>query len=195
MATSRAEQARRTRQAVLDTARTLFAEHGFDGTSLQLIADATGVRKANVYYYFRTKAEILEALLAERIAALEAMLDAAEAVPDRRERQRHMVDGFVEQVVIAHRTIAPVDVADPGIRRQQVVAGRLDTLTARGLRLFFGDEPTVDEEAAYLMVTDLRPVTRRFTGLPDDELRVVLRRVCLRLVPVEDAAGNRGEPL
>lgn len=182
MATTRAEQAQRTRQAVLDTARRLFAEHGFDGTSLQLIADSMGVRKANVYYYFPTKAEILQALLAERVAALEAMLDAAEAVVDRRARQELMVDGFVEQVVIAHRTIAPIDLADPAIRRQHAVAGRLDALTARGLRLFFGDHPSVDDEAAYLMVTDLKPVTRRFTDLPDDELRAVLRRVCLRLI-------------
>ena len=62
MPTTRAEQAERTRQAVLATARGLFAERGFEGTSLQAIADATGVRKANVYYYFRTKGDILASL-------------------------------------------------------------------------------------------------------------------------------------
>jgi AcrR family transcriptional regulator len=48
MGSSRAEQAERTRAAVLDTARRLFAERGFDATSLQLIADTMGVQKANV---------------------------------------------------------------------------------------------------------------------------------------------------
>jgi AcrR family transcriptional regulator len=197
VATTRAEQAQRTRLAVLDTARLLFAEHGFHGTSLQLIADSMGVRKANVYYYFRTKAEILEALLAERIAALEAMLDAAATVADRPARQLLMIDGFVEQVVIAHRTVAPVDFADPGIRSHDAVAGRLDALTARGLHLFSGDRPTVDDEAAYLLVTDLKPVLRRFTDLPDDELRATLRRLCLRLIghgsrPGLDGSGAEG---
>ena len=33
------------------------------------------------------------------------------------------------------------------------------------------------------MVQDLKPVTRRLTHLPDDELRAALRRLCLRLLP------------
>ena len=59
---------------MLDAARALFAERGFAATSLQDIADAMGVRKANVYYYFKTKAAILDALLDERITGLDALL-------------------------------------------------------------------------------------------------------------------------
>ena len=54
---------------------------GYDATSLQAIADEMGVTKANVYYYFRTKAEILEALLAPMADALDRLLDAAERLP------------------------------------------------------------------------------------------------------------------
>ena len=183
MSPTRAEQAGRTRQAVLDTARTLFAERGFDGTSLQVIADAMGVRKANVYYYFRTKADILVALLEERAAALDVLLDAAESVSGLRARREFVIDGFVEQVVIAHRTLAPVDFADPGIRSHPAVAERLDALSARALRVLFGDHPTLDEQSAFWMVNDLNPVTRRLTHLPDAELRATLRRLCLRLLP------------
>lgn len=180
---TRAEQAERTRQGVLDTARRLFAERGFAATSLQQIADALGVTKANVYYYFRTKNAILEALLDERVLALEALLDQAERIPEARRRREFVVDGFVEQVVMAHRTIAPVDVADPGVRGQPAVAERLDALSARALRVLFGDRPGVDEQAGFWMVQDLKPVTRRLTHLPDDELRAALRRLCLRLLP------------
>lgn len=180
---TRAEQAQRTRQGVLDTARRLFAEKGFAATSLQQIADTLGVTKANVYYYFRTKNAILEALLDEQVAALDAVLDEAETILDQRRRREFVVDGFVEQVVLAHRTIAPVDFADPGVRGQPKVAERLDVLSVRFLRVLFGEHPTVDEQAGFWMVNDLKPVTRRLTHLPDDELRAVLRRLCLRLFP------------
>lgn len=183
MTTTRAEQARRTRQGVLDTARRLFAERGYAATSLQQIADELGVTKANVYYYFRTKDAILLALLDERVADLESVLDEAAQIRDPGRRREFVVDGFVNQVVLAHRTVAPVDLTDPGVRGRPDIAERLDELAAKAMRVLFGEHPTVDQQAGFWMVNDLKPVTRRLTQLPDDELRAVLKRLCLRLFP------------
>ncbi|TDV48832.1 TetR/AcrR family transcriptional regulator [Actinophytocola oryzae] len=184
MSPTRAEQAEKTRKTVLETARRLFIEHGFDATSLQLIADTMGVTKANVYYYFRTKVEILEALLEGSVVALTTMLDEAEKIKGRQERVEFLVDGFVDQVVVAHRTIAPMNRADPIIRRHEGISRRLDELSGRGLHLLFGDTPTPDQRAAHAMLGDLGPATRSLSHLPDDELRAVLRRLCLRVVRV-----------
>ncbi|MEU7857539.1 TetR/AcrR family transcriptional regulator [Nonomuraea sp. NPDC049141] len=181
MSPTRAEQAEKTRQAVLDTARRLFVEHGFDATSLQMIADTMGVTKANVYYYFRTKIEILEALLDVSIAAFDAMLDTAETIRGKRARMEYLVDGFVDQV-IANRSIAPLSQTDPGTRRHDRIKRTLDEQAERGLHLLFGDQPTVDEQAAYFMANDLGPAIRRLTHLSDDELRTTLKRLCLRLL-------------
>jgi len=179
---ARAVQAARTRQAVLDTARRLFAERGYAAASLQDIADAMGVRKANVYYYFRTKAAILDALLDERVVALEALAEQAEHVEDPAARRELVVAGFVDQVVIAHRSLAPVDFADPAVRGQPGVAERLDELTARAARGLFGERPSADQVAGLAMMLDLKPALRVLTHLPDDELRAALRRLCLRLL-------------
>jgi AcrR family transcriptional regulator len=181
MSPTRAEQAEKTRQAALTTARRLFAEHGFDATSLQMIADAMGVTKANVYYYFRTKLEILEALLDVSITAFDTLLDQAEAITDRQARLEFLVDGFVDQVV-ANRSIAPLSQTDPGMRRHERLRRTLDEQTERGLRLLFGDQPTLDEQAAFWMANDLWPAMRRLTDLSDDDLRATLRRLCLRLL-------------
>src|SRR5690606_28902377 len=68
-----------TRSRLLDTAINLFSQHGFEGTSLQMIADELGVTKAAVYYHFKTKAEIAEAVAADAIEQFEAIVDAAQA--------------------------------------------------------------------------------------------------------------------
>jgi AcrR family transcriptional regulator len=184
MPTTRAAQAEKTRQAVLDTARRLFLEYGYDATSLQLIADTMGVTKANVYYYYRTKIAILEALLDTNVTALRALLDQAEKIKGQRARTEFLVDGFVNEVVTAHRTVAPMSRTDPIVRRHEGTARTLDELAGRGLRLLFGDQSTPDEQAAYWLLNDLGPVIRPLTNLPDDELRVTLRRLCLRVLRV-----------
>lgn len=47
------------RDAVLRTAARVFAERGYHGTSLDLVAEELGITRTAVYYYFRTKDEIL----------------------------------------------------------------------------------------------------------------------------------------
>ena len=179
---TRAEQAAQTRQAVLDTARALFAERGFAATSLQDIADAMGVRKANVYYYFKTKAAILDALLDARVSGLEALLAAAEVEVSVEARREVVIAGFSEEVVRAYRTVAPVDFADPAVRSVPGVAERLEVFTARAATALFGDHPSVDELAGLAVMQDLKPVMRALDRLPDEELVDALRRLCRRLI-------------
>ena len=52
-----------TKERILNVAIDLFAVKGFDAVSLREIADAAGVRKATLYYYFTSKDEILEKIL------------------------------------------------------------------------------------------------------------------------------------
>jgi len=65
--------AQRSRSAILDSAEALFAEHGFEGTSLAQIATHAGLSRATPSYFFTNKerlyAAVLERLFAEREAA------------------------------------------------------------------------------------------------------------------------------
>jgi AcrR family transcriptional regulator len=45
----------RTREAILGAAETLFAEHGFDGTSMETIASQSGYNKSLLFQYFGDK--------------------------------------------------------------------------------------------------------------------------------------------
>jgi AcrR family transcriptional regulator len=58
MATSHARRGD-TRHRIQDVALTLFAEHGYEKTSLREIAEHLDVTKAALYYHFKTKEDIL----------------------------------------------------------------------------------------------------------------------------------------
>src|SRR5262249_52798185 len=53
------------RRIMLDAAAKLFAERGFAGTNLQDIADALGISRPSLYYYFSNKEKILASLVEE----------------------------------------------------------------------------------------------------------------------------------
>ena len=69
----------RTRQKVLDAARTLFAERGYDPATIRDIAKGAGMSTGAVFANFQDKAELFEAVLSEDLARLAETLKAAAA--------------------------------------------------------------------------------------------------------------------
>ena len=107
----RAAQAR-----IVDAALDLFAEHGVNGTSLQMIADTIGVTKAAIYHQFRTKDEIVFAAIEVELAKLETALDAAEAEASPH-RAREMVLAQVIDAAVARRRMVSAVQHDPVVVR------------------------------------------------------------------------------
>jgi len=65
----------RTRERILEVALRLFADQGYDATSMREIAEHLSITKAALYYHFDSKADIVRAMLAdteERVAELAA---------------------------------------------------------------------------------------------------------------------------
>lgn len=62
------------RAQILTHATRLFAEQGYDGTSVQQIADAVGIRKPSLLYHFKSKDELREEVLSEMLAHWNAVL-------------------------------------------------------------------------------------------------------------------------
>lgn len=56
-------------ELILDTAERVFARQGLAKTTTQMIADEAGLPKANVHYYYRSKQDLLDAVL-ERILTM-----------------------------------------------------------------------------------------------------------------------------
>jgi AcrR family transcriptional regulator len=68
-----------TRDRILSVALRLFATQGYANTSLREIADELGVTKAALYFHFKTKEDILNGILLEHLASINAMIEEAEA--------------------------------------------------------------------------------------------------------------------
>lgn len=78
------------RQHLVETANRLFYQRGYNQTSFSDIAEAAQIPRGNFYYYFKTKDEILDAVVDLRLHGIHAMLaewDASIAEPrDRLKR-------------------------------------------------------------------------------------------------------------
>jgi len=75
------KRAIKTRDKILQTALHLFAQYGFNGTTVDLIAGKAGVNKQRIYAYFQNKAKLFETCLR---TAFEQVLEAASSSRSRR---------------------------------------------------------------------------------------------------------------
>jgi len=73
----------RTRQKVLDAARTLFAERGYDAATIRDIAKGAGMSTGAVFANFQDKAELFEAVFSEEMEGLLADIRTAAAAEGR----------------------------------------------------------------------------------------------------------------
>src|SRR5689334_16248018 len=60
-----------TRQRILDAGETIFAELGYAAARLEDVAQAVGIRRASIVYYFASKQELYDAVEANLFAALQ----------------------------------------------------------------------------------------------------------------------------
>ncbi|MCB8819555.1 TetR/AcrR family transcriptional regulator [Microvirga rosea] len=71
--------ARTTRGQIIEAADLLFYHQGYDHTSFADIAGAVQISRGNFYHHFKSKDEILEAVIALRLSNTQRMLDRWEA--------------------------------------------------------------------------------------------------------------------
>jgi TetR/AcrR family transcriptional regulator len=76
-AAQRAPKAERTRAAILEAAEREFARRGYAATRLEDVADAVGVRRAALFYHFRDKQALYDAVIEDAFRELVARVEAA----------------------------------------------------------------------------------------------------------------------
>jgi AcrR family transcriptional regulator len=84
----------RRRPEVLDAALKLFLESGYDGTSMQAVADEAGVTKPVVYACFDSKDELFRALLAREEERIVGEIQGAFANADLSDPETTLIEGY-----------------------------------------------------------------------------------------------------
>jgi TetR/AcrR family transcriptional regulator len=86
-----------TREAILAAATRAFGEHGYDGTSLNDIADAVGIRRQSLLHHFPSKTTLYQEVFARAVLDFGVRVD--EALQGPREGWRlvdHVLDAAFE---------------------------------------------------------------------------------------------------
>lgn len=65
-----------TREQIIAAADQLFYEHGYENTSFADVSELVGISRGNFYYHFKTKDQILDAVIMRRIEDRNQMLDS-----------------------------------------------------------------------------------------------------------------------
>jgi len=137
---------------IITAALDLFGEHGVNGTSLQMIADALGVTKAAVYHQYPAKDDIVVAAIEVELAKVEAALDAAEA-EESPPRARALVLAQVIDLAVERRTMVSAVQHDPVVVRLLAHHEPFRQLMARLSAVLTGPDPTVDRRVRAAMVS------------------------------------------
>ncbi len=86
-----------TRGKILDLSAQIFRVRGYTDTTMNHIAEAAGIKAASIYYYFKSKDEIVEEVLnLGTLRVFEAVRQAIDALPDE--------ISFREKIAVALRT-------------------------------------------------------------------------------------------
>ena len=88
------------RDRIVEYADTLFYEGGFETTSFGDIASALGISRGNFYHHFRTKNDLLDAVIRRRIRATRELLEGWET---QTTHPRGRITLFI-RILVANRT-------------------------------------------------------------------------------------------
>ncbi|MFJ4893085.1 TetR/AcrR family transcriptional regulator [Streptomyces sp. NPDC088788] len=179
------------RRLLTAAAARVLHEQGVERTTIADIARAAGVPAGNVYYYFKTKDELVEAALAEHAGHLKELTDELDRLPDPRERLKGLVGAWVSRRDTAARYGCPtgtlaaeLDKRDDGgldLAAGQVVRLLLDWVAGQYREL--GD--TDPEGRALTLVGAYQGMSLLSNALRDPE---IMTREGARLMRELDAA-------
>lgn len=181
------------RARVIDAALALFADHGVNGTSLQMIADHLGVSKASVYYQFHSKDDIVLAVIRPVFADLDQLATAIEAEGSGPARQEAAIAGFVE-LAVRHRRVTAVFYRDPAIDTLVNSHEECSAINQRLRRVLGMDGVDIETRVTMSLVISGvygSAMDPDLQDIPDDELHRIMLRSARRLLAVEERDAIR----
>ncbi|MEU6408798.1 TetR/AcrR family transcriptional regulator [Microbispora sp. NPDC046933] len=130
---ARVRAASAKRRRLMAAAAQVVHQQGAERTTIADIARAADVPVGNVYYYFKTKDELVAAALAEHARHLGELTERLERLPDPRERLKGLVETWVGQRDLAARYGCPTGTLAAELDKRD--EGGLDAEAGKVIRL------------------------------------------------------------
>lgn len=181
-----------TRARVLEAALELFAERGFAATSTRELSERLGFTKAALYYYFRTKDDLLAALIQPALEQLTALITQTPVRASAAAR-REVLAAYID-LNTSHVDLLRVLTQDPSVARRPASATHA-ALEERMLQLLAGHEaPDLTEQIrARAALAAIRGALLHTDpgGQPDIVRAAILAAACGALgIPAPRAYGH-----
>jgi AcrR family transcriptional regulator len=191
----RTKQRRRgdTRQRIQDVALELFAEQGYEKTSLREVAERLDVTKAALYYHFKTKEEIIVSLFEDLTKPIEDLIEWGRQQPHTLDTKQEIVRRYSEALTKAAPLFRFMQENQATVRDLSIG----DTFKTRMLAM---REIIIDPEAP--LVDQVRCISAMFTlhagmfvlqdlaGDADDKRKAVLEVAIDLVTQAHEGAGQ-----
>lgn len=139
-----------TRARAQKVALELFAEQGYEKTSLREIAERLGITKAALYYHFKSKEDIVRSFTEDHFDRIDALIQWGQTRPRTDQTRRELLERYVELVLLGQevflfleRNRAAMDSMQQGKERMNQFRERLDRL----VDVIAGPDASVRERA------------------------------------------------
>ena len=187
-----------TRDHIVEAADQLFYRQGYEHTSFSDIADAVQISRGNFYYHFKTKDEILDAVIKVRLANTRKMLEQWEIDGETPEnRIRSFINILIMNRTKIKRHGCPVGTLCSELAKlnhtSQAEANKLFTLFRSWLRRQFtllGHKADADELAMHLLARSQGVATLANAFHDEKFIKQEVKQMCDWLKSYADSTVN-----
>ena len=187
---------RDTRSRLREVALQLFAEQGYEKTSLREIAERLGVTKAALYYYFKSKEDIVRSLVEDYMAQIDELIAWGKTRPSSAETRADIIRRYLDIIAngtavfrLLHQNQAAVSSLAAAKERGELFRERMDAL----VDLLAAPGGSVREQvraASCLMSLSFCCMHYQDRAADPAELKAALLDVALELADARQAAAS-----
>lgn len=188
-----------TRDHIIEAADQLFYRQGYEYTSFSDIADAVQISRGNFYYHFKTKDEILDAVINVRLANTQNMLQQWEREGKTpQDRIRSFIHILIANRAKIKRYGCPVGTLCGELAKlshaSQAEANKLFTLFRTWLRRQFtllGRKADADELTMHLLARSQGVATLANAFHDEKFIKQEVKQMCDWLETVTESSGHK----
>jgi TetR/AcrR family transcriptional repressor of nem operon len=190
--------AKKTRDHIVESGDRLFYQQGYEHTSFTDIADAVHISRGNFYYHFKSKDEILDAVIDARLANTRKMLEQWEIDGNNAaDRIRNFIHILIANRADIKRYGCPVGTLSTELTKlnhaSRPEANRLFTLFRTWLRRQFtllGHEADADALAMHLLARSQGAATLASAFHDEKFIKQEVQLMCDWLEPYTESAAR-----